>query len=73
MAVKTSLYLLALAVLALLVAATVSYAADSATYGYDSNGRIHTITYANGTVTTYTYDKAGNRQTVVTTCSGSGC
>ena len=50
-----------------------SHADDSASYNYDDHGRISTVTYANGTVITYTYDTAGNRLTVVTTCSGSGC
>ncbi len=48
-------------------------ASDSAAYTYDSHGRIATVTYANGTVTTYTYDAAGNRLSVATTCSANGC
>jgi YD repeat-containing protein len=48
-------------------------ATDSATYTYDSHGRIQTVTYANGTTITYAYDSAGNRTTVTTTCSSSGC
>ncbi len=46
---------------------------DSATYHYDSFGRLQTVTYPNGTVITYNYDSAGNRTTVVTTCSASPC
>lgn len=46
---------------------------DSYTVGYDSLGRIHTITYANGTVITYSYDAVGNRTSVVAVCGGSGC
>ena len=50
-----------------------SRANDSATYTYDTYGRIWTVTYANGTVTTYTYDAGGNRSAVVTTCSSGKC
>jgi YD repeat-containing protein len=49
------------------------HAADSAAYTYDANGRVATVTYANGTKITYTYDAAGNRASVVTACSGGGC
>ncbi len=48
-------------------------ATDSATYTYDSMGRLKTVTFANGTVITYSYDAAGNRTSVVTSCSGTGC
>lgn len=48
-------------------------AADSITYGYDSRGRLHTVTYQNGTVITYNYDACGNRTSVVTTCPGGTC
>lgn len=48
-------------------------AADSATYEYDSVGRLKKITFANGTVVEYFYDDMGNRTSVVTTCSGGGC
>ncbi len=41
-------------------------AADSATYTYDSLGRIKTVTYLNGKKITYNYDKTGNRTSVVT-------
>jgi uncharacterized protein (TIGR03437 family) len=34
--------------------------ADSVQYSYDAAHRLTTVTYANGTVITYTYDKAGN-------------
>ena len=46
---------------------------DSVTYGYDTLGRLTTLTYANGTVIQYNYDSVGNRTSVVTTCGGSGC
>ena len=46
---------------------------DSVTYGYDTLGRLHTLTYLNGTVVTYNYDVVGNRTSVVTTCGGSRC
>ena len=48
-------------------------ASDTATYTYDSQGRIKTVTFANGTVITYNYDNMGNRTSVVTTCGGGGC
>lgn len=48
-------------------------ASDSATYGYDSRGRLQTVTFANGTTHTYNYDAMGNRTTVVTTCPGGTC
>ncbi len=48
-------------------------AADSVTYGYDSRGRLHTVTFQNGTVVTYSYDACGNRTSVVTTCPGGTC
>ncbi len=56
-----------------LISGTAVAATDSATYTYDSHGRIQTVTYANGTTITYAYDSAGNRTTVTTTCSSSGC
>ena len=46
---------------------------DTATYVYYPNGRLESITYANGTVITYTYDQSGNRTQVVTTCSANPC
>lgn len=39
--------------------------AGSATYTYDSLGRVITITYSTGVVITYTYDAAGNRTAYV--------
>lgn len=48
-------------------------ASDSVTYGYDSRGRLHTVTYQNGTVITFSYDACGNRTQVVTTCPGGTC
>ena len=48
-------------------------AADTATYTYDSLGRLKTVTFANGTVITYNYDSAGNRTSVVTSCPGGTC
>ncbi|MBA4077293.1 MAG: hypothetical protein C0508_19845, partial [Cyanobacteria bacterium PR.023] len=33
-------------------------AADTATYTYDSLGRVKTVTFTNGTVITYNYDAA---------------
>ena len=56
--------------IALPLAATAA-ASDSATYQYYPSGRLQSITYANGTVITYTYDAAGNRTRVIATCSGN--
>jgi uncharacterized protein RhaS with RHS repeats len=42
-------------------------ATDSATYTYDTLGRVKTITYSNGKKVTFNYDKAGNRTSVVNT------
>lgn len=48
-------------------------AADTATYTYDNLGRLKTVTYANGTIISYSYDPAGNRTSVVTTCPSGTC
>jgi YD repeat-containing protein len=48
-------------------------ASDSATYTYDSLGRLTQITYANGTIIVIHYDPMGNRTSVVTTCGSGGC
>lgn len=48
-------------------------ATDTATYSYDAQGRLKTITYTNGTTITYTYDSEGNRTSEQVTCSGAGC
>jgi uncharacterized protein RhaS with RHS repeats len=42
-------------------------AADSATYTYDSLGRLKTVTYLSGKTITYSYDSVGNRTSVVST------
>lgn len=36
-------------------------AANTVSYGYDALGRLNKVTYADGTVTFYSYDLAGNR------------
>jgi YD repeat-containing protein len=48
-----------------------AHGADQFTYTYDALGRLHSVTYQNGTAVTYTYDPAGNR-TQVTNTPGSG-
>lgn len=48
-------------------------ASDSASYSYDSRGRLQTVTFANGTTHTYNYDAMGNRTSVVTSCPGGTC
>lgn len=48
-------------------------ASDSATYAYDSLGRLTTVTYSNGTTIVYTYDAADNRTNMTVSCASSGC
>jgi hypothetical protein len=45
--------------------------AATATYTYDSLGRLSKIVYSSGVVITYTYDAAGNRSTYVVTGAAS--
>jgi len=45
--------------------------ADSITYEYDDLYRLTKATYSDGTVIEYTYDAAGNRQSVIKTPPGS--
>ncbi|WP_256077338.1 RHS repeat domain-containing protein [Massilia sp. YIM B04103] len=56
-----------LAVASLAALAASAAFAGSATYTYDSLGRVSKIVYSNGVVITYTYDAAGNRSTYVVT------
>lgn len=46
---------------------------DSATYLYDSVGRLREIQWANGARLVISYDSVGNRTSVVTTCGTGGC
>ena len=46
---------------------------DSVIYAYDNLGRLHELTFANGTTVVFNYDSVGNRSSEVITCSGSGC
>lgn len=46
-------------------------AKGTTTYTYDSLNRLETVTEPTDTVTSYTYDKAGNRQTQVVTSGGN--
>jgi YD repeat-containing protein len=41
--------------------------AGSASYTYDTLGRLTKVTYGNGVVITYAYDATGNRITLVVT------
>lgn len=43
--------------------------AGSASYTYDTLGRLTKVTYGNGVVITYVYDAAGNRTSLVVTGS----
>lgn len=52
------------------IAATLSAAAafaGSATYTYDSLGRLSKVVYANGVTIIYSYDAAGNRTSTTVT------
>lgn len=51
----------ALALLASLFVASTAIAGQATAYVYDTLGRISTVTYPNGVIVTYTYDKASNR------------
>ena len=64
---------LATALLGLSALQSAQAAPDSVAYAYDAYGRVATVTYANGTVITYQYDTAGNRNIVSTVCSPTGC
>lgn len=65
-AIAARALLTGLAVLAAMASLPAAHA-GSASYTYDSLGRLAKVTYSNGTVITYTYDAAGNRSSVVTT------
>jgi phage gp36-like protein len=60
-----------IAVAILLAVGAAAHAAETITYSYDSKGRliqvVHSGTVNNGVTTTYTYDKANNRNQVTTT------
>jgi hypothetical protein len=62
-----------LVAIALAAIPTLAYAAETIDYGYDAKGRLVQIIRSgsinNGVVTTYTYDRAGNRATKTTTGS----
>lgn len=52
-----------LATVALFAALSASVHGASATYEYDTNGRLAAVRYVDGTVVNYTYDARGNRKT----------
>ena len=58
---------LASALAALAMASAAPSHAGSATYSYDSLGRLTKVTYSNGVVITYVYDAAGNRTSFIVT------
>lgn len=60
-----------LAVPAVAMMAVGTAVAGSATYTYDSLGRLVKVVYSNGVTITYTYDAAGNRTTTVTAGAAS--
>lgn len=43
------------------------------TFTYDVLGRLATISFSNGTSIVFSYDPAGNRTSVVTTCPTGTC
>ena len=55
----------------LLALGAAAYAAETVSYTYDARGRLVTVSHSgtvnNNVVTTYTYDKADNRNQVTTT------
>ncbi|MGH8176263.1 MAG: fibronectin type III domain-containing protein, partial [Steroidobacter sp.] len=55
------------AILFVLLAAPLTAQSASATYGYDSKGRVSSITYDDGTVVDYLYDANGNRTSATRT------
>ncbi|MFL6603249.1 MAG: RHS repeat domain-containing protein [Steroidobacteraceae bacterium] len=69
---RAALALWTLCVMLGLSAAQSALAVDQITYTYDALGRLHMVTYQNGTTVTYTYDPAGNRTQVTNTGSGAG-
>lgn len=58
---------------ALAAAATIppTTASNSATYGYDDNGRVRSVLYDNGLCTAYNYDNNGNRLSQNNTIGGA--
>lgn len=59
------------ALIILLALGAAAYAAETISYAYDGRGRLVTVSHSgtvnNNVVTTYTYDKADNRNQVTTT------
>ncbi len=59
--------------LALLSATMQTFAQSSKTkYEYDAKNRLSKVTYANGTVVDFTYDKLGNRKSKKTQATNAG-
>lgn len=57
----------------LLFAALLAFAQSSKTkYEYDAKNRLSRVTYANGTVVDFTYDKLGNRKSKKTQATNAG-
>ncbi len=46
---------------------------QGAKYVYDSLGRLSQVVFTNQTSIVFSYDAAGNRTSIVTTCGPSGC
>ena len=61
----------ALVLLSVAAAYPLLSAAGTDTFAYDELGQLKKVTYANGTITTYTLDPAGNR-TAINTGGGGG-
>jgi len=59
--------------LALLFASMQTFAQSSTTkYEYDTKNRLSKVTYSNGTVVEFTYDKLGNRESKKTNAFNGG-
>ena len=53
------------AIVALILLSEPAFAATDS-YSYDALGRVVTVIHANGSVTSYSYDPAGNRKALAT-------
>ena len=66
---KTTTFIITAALL--LTGVALAHAAGTSTYTYDDFYRLTRVEHTNGSVTTYDYDKLGNRTSVTVTPGGS--